>query len=343
MYKILDSASIEWNSYVEKLPLEKRDIYLTREYIELYEANGDGIARLFIYEESNNLAIYPFLIRLIEGYELDKHYYDIETAYGYGGPVVINELDDKFIKRFENNFLNYCKEENIIAEFIRFSPHLNNEKIFEENIVLLKNRLTIGLNLRKSIEDIWNYDLKGTARTRVRKGEKSGLYIDTEKDYKQFKILYEETMKKVSADEYYYFAERYYTLMEKNENFMMINVKLNENTIASGIFMKYGEYFHYHLGCSKKEYLELAPNNFLFWEAIKYANENKYKLIHFGGGRTSLKEDTLFKFKSTFSKDTLNFYIGKRVHNKKIYDYLIEEWQKKAKINSEILLKYRQI
>ena len=69
MYKLLSSECLEWNSYIEKLPLNKKDIYFTREYLRLYENNGDGSAKLFVYEEADNIVIYPFLINKIEGYQ----------------------------------------------------------------------------------------------------------------------------------------------------------------------------------------------------------------------------------------------------------------------------------
>lgn len=345
MYKILNSDSTEWNDYIEKLPLKKKDIYSTREYLKIYEENGDGLARVFIYEEGQNIAIYPFLIREIKGYILDKKYYDIESPYGYGGPIVSNGINrnSEFLLNFEKEFLKYAKEYNIVAEFIRFNPYIKNENIFTKNIHVIKNRTTVYLNLNKTIEDIWQNDINSKNRNMIRKAQKSGLKVEIKNNYIIFKEIYEKTMNNVLANKYYYFKSSYYVNMENNDKFKIFNVKLGEETIASAIFMEYGEYFHYHLSGSKKEYLNFAPNNLLLWEAIKYAKKNGYKLIHLGGGVTNLKDDNLFKFKNTFSKDTLSFYIGKRVHNQKIYNYLLEEWEKKGKENSGKFLKYREI
>ena len=343
MYKILNSASIEWNDFIEKLPLEKRDIYLTREYLELYETNGDGLSRLFIYEEEDNIAIYPFLIREIQGYGLDKTYYDMESAYGYGGPIVSNEMNSKFLSNFEEEFFKYCKEYNIVAEFIRFNPYIKNQEIFTKNISVIKNRTTVCLNLDKSIDDIWKDDINSKNRNMIRKAEKNALSVEIKNDYSTFKEIYEETMGKVSADGYYYFKHSYYDNMEKDSNYIMFNVKLEEETVASAIFMEYGDYFHYHLAGSKRDYLKLAPNNLLLWEAIKYANKNGHKLFHFGGGLTNSPEDNLFKFKSSFSKDSLDFYIGKRVHNEEVYKFLINKWEEKHNKKASILLQYRDV
>lgn len=340
MHKVLDSSCNEWNAYIEIFSKEKRDIYFTREYMNLYEKNGDGIAKLFIYEEKDEVAIYPFLMNKIEGYNLDKDYYDIQTAYGYGGPISSTD-EDGFLNNFENEFLNFCNKNNIVAEFIRFHPCIKNQKVFNKNITILENRTTVVVDVSKPQDEIWMDDIKGKNRNMIRKSEKNGLTVEIYNDYSTFKNIYEETMGKVDAEGYYYFKDEYYNTMQEDRNYIMLNVKYDNETIASAIFMSYEEYFHYHLAGSKKEYLKFAPNNLLLWEAIKYANSNGKKIFHLGGGLTNSLEDNLFKFKSSFSKEYLKFYIGKRVHNQEIYSHLINEWEKKNNKKASILLQYR--
>jgi len=340
MYKLLDSNCLEWNGYIERLSKKKRDIYFTREYMKLYENNGDGVAKLFIYEENGEVALYPFLMNKIEGYNLDDNYYDIQTSYGYGGPISSTDKSE-FLTSFENEFLDFCNESNIIAEFIRFHPCIRNERIFNNNINVIENRTTVVLDVSKSKDEIWKNDIKGKNRNMIRKSEKNGLTVEIYNDYYTFKNIYEETMGKVDAEGYYYFKDEYYNAMEKDTNYIMLNVKYKDETIASAIFMSYEEYFHYHLAGGKKEYLKFAPNNLLLWEAIKYSNAKEKKIFHLGGGLTNSLEDNLFKFKSSFSKEYLKFYIGKRVHNEEVYNYLIDEWGKRNNNKSNILLKYR--
>lgn len=341
MNKIISSDDLCWNYYLEQMPFYKRDIYYTREYYRMYEKNGDGIARLFIYQEGEKLALYPFLVNEIAGYDLKESYYDIETAYGYGGPLVNKENDIKFIRNFEENFLQYCKKSNIIAEFIRFNPYLKNEKIFMKNIIVMHNRTTVFLDLRKSIDEIWIQDISSKNRNMIRKAEKNNLKIEKENNVVEFQKLYESTMDKVVATPYYYFNEDYYNTIGKNDNYNILNVRKDDKVIAAAIFMNYGIYMHYHLAGSNQAYLGCAPNNLLLWEAIKYAKQLNCQLFHLGGGLSDSREDSLFKFKSSFSKDYLEFYIGKRVHNNEVYNYLIEIWEKRNGIKANILLQYR--
>lgn len=112
--------------------------------------------------------------------------------------------------------------------------------------------------------------------------------------------------------------------------------------LASSVFMKYGDYFNYHLSGSGHEFLKLAPNNILLWEAIKYAKMQGCKKMHMGGGLSDLPEDSLFRFKKKFASGFGDFYIGKRIHNHEVYWELIRKWEEAHGEKAKILLQYRQ-
>lgn len=340
LYIVLDSNSDDWNHYLFNLTKNLQDIYYTSDYYKLYEQNGDGKAKLFVYNEESSIAIYPFMLNEISKYNFDEKYYDIESAYGYGGPLT-NNYDEIFLSNFEKEFLKYCSENKIVAEFIRFHPLIKNEGIFSKNIKVFHNRITIYLDLAKGVDRIWNEDIKSKNRNMIRKAEKSGLIVEVSNEYEVFKSIYCKTMNKVEAENYYYFDEKYYKEMKNSNNYILLIVKKDNMIIASAIFIKYGEYFHYHLAGSLKEYLKFAPNNLLLWEAIKLACESDAKWFHFGGGLSDSLDDNLFKFKSSFSHNTSDFYIGKRVHNKEVYEDLINEWQSKNNKQAKLFLQYK--
>lgn len=341
MYKILDCYNKDWNLILKEMPINMKDIYYTSEYYKMHELNGDGISRLFyFFDGDGNIGFYPFMLNKIDGYDLNHDYYDIETAYGYGGPIA-NCHDEKFLRKFEDAFINYCQNNYIVAEFVRFHPFMNNAKIFNNNLQVIHNRNTVYLDLIKGIDKIWIEDIKGKNRNLIRKAKKNGLYVELSDDYETFKVIYNKTMEKVDANDYYYFGNRYYDFVKENKNCVLLNVKREDKVIAAAIFMGYGDYFHYHLAGSLKEELSFSPNNLLLWEAITYAVNKGYKKMHFGGGLTDNLEDNLFKFKSSFSKSHTDFYIGKRVHSKEVYTYLINEWEEANNRKANLLLQYR--
>ncbi|MBN1038440.1 MULTISPECIES: peptidoglycan bridge formation glycyltransferase FemA/FemB family protein [unclassified Clostridium] len=340
MIEILESSSEKWNEYINKLPLSFRDIYFKSEYYKLYENGKDKVAKLFVYEEEDNLAIYPFIMSKIKGYDLKNEYYDIETAYGYGGPLA-NTKNLVFLNEFEDAFREFCKKNNIIAEFVRFHPLLNNHTIFISDIKVCHNRTTTYINLNKSIDDIWSQDIISKNRNVIRKAKKSGLVTEFSFDLNEFKKVYIETMDRLNAGKNYYFNDKYFDDLNKLEH-VCINVKLNDITVASGIFLQGDEIFHYHLSGSLKEYLKYCPNNLLLWTAIEYGKNAGFSKFHFGGGLTDSENDSLYKFKKSFCKDVSEFYIGKRIHNKEIYYYLIKKWEDKNDKNAELFLQYKK-
>lgn len=340
MYEVLDSSDSNWNKYLGKFPLDKCDIYFTSQYYQLAEMMGNGIGKLFYYEDTHgNKGFYPFMLNRINIID-EKEYFDIETAYGYGGPV-IQCVDDIFYCKFESKFIEYCHQNGIVAEFIRFHPLIENQKTFKKNISTEKNRTTISINLHQELQNIWLGDLKSENRTRIRKAQKNGLYIEVSSDYKTFKDIYEHTMEKVDARKEYIFNDDYYLKLSNMKNSFLVNVLKNNKVIASGCFIWYGDYLHYHLGGSLTEYLNLGPNNLMMWEAIKYGKELGCKILHLGGGLTDEPQDNLFRFKKSFSKDCHSFFIGKRVHNTEIYKKLINNWEKSNNEKANLFLQYR--
>ena len=337
---ILDSTDNRWNDYLTQFPDSVQDIYYTSQYYQVEQTHQEGIGQLFVYEGNNNIAVYPFIKRPILNKSLKGKYYDIETAYGYGGPIV-KSRDKIFEQVFEQAFLKYCQKEGIVDEFVRFHPLLNNEDIFRQKIQVSHNRNTVWLNLELPLEDIWMHEISTQNRNTIRKCEKSGLYVEEGDNYGEFIEIYNDTMKRIGADKFYHFHNSYYNYLKTAKGTILLYVKKNDEILAAAIFLGYGNYFHYHLSGSKKEYLKLAPNNILLWEAIKYAKKNGYKRMHFGGGLTDSEEDNLFRFKQKFSSCKADFYIGRRIHNKEIYFRLIEEWEEKNKQKAKLLLQYR--
>ncbi|MGL5615033.1 MAG: lipid II:glycine glycyltransferase FemX [Sarcina sp.] len=338
MLKIIDCKDEKWNEYFKMLSIELQDIYYEREYYNLSELVDKKLGKLFFYKENDYIAFYPFLLNKIEGYKLDRDYYDIETAYGYGGPI-INTSNKEFRKAFEEKFLDYCKENNIIAEFIRYHPILKNEKIFEKEIKVEKNRKTLMVDLSKTLEEIWMKQIYIKNRTTIRRVIKEGVKVIYKKNLDNFQEIYKETMTKVNADKYYYFSKDYFNYL-KELDYIVIAIELRGTIISEGIFFKGKSTLHYHLSGSRKDYLKYHPNNLMLWEAIKFGKENGFTNLHLGGGLTNNLEDSLYKFKSAFTKENLDYYIGKRVHNEEVYNYLLEAYEKKYNKKSKLFLQY---
>jgi hypothetical protein len=331
---------LEWEKIIDTF--SNSDIYYLPSYLKPFQDNGDGEPFMYYYESNNGIVANVFLKRDIG---LDKRfagliskdeYFDITTAYGYGGPLYEVKTDLELLKKeYSIAFSEYCIKNNIICEFTRFNPLIGNVYFSINDIETLHIRDTVSMDLTNGIEDIW-LNLTSKNRNMIRKAEKNNIRIIKGLNGEfltKFKDLYKKTMDRDNATEYYYFNENFFevTVEQLNKNMMIFAAVYDEKIIATSIILFYKNYMHYHFSGSDNEFLRLSPNNLLLYEAAKWGSQNGYSKFHLGGGYLT-KDDSLYKFKRSFSKkDSLKFYIGKKIYNQNIYNKLL-----KIRIKSDI-------
>ena len=355
-YNLLDlSQKNIWNNYLNKLPIDQQDIYFTPEYYRLYEENGNGKAHCFAFEKNGEIALYPFLMNSVNelGYILDGEYYDIQGAYGYNG-VISSSYDEGFRTSFYNCLEEYCKKNNIIAEFIRFNPIFKNHEfcIVDPPIYVLDNVL---IDLQSSIDDIWVNSFDNGVRKAIKKGIRNqlraeiflGKQLSTEL-LDTFISIYYSTMNRNSADDYFYFNKIFFKNLidQLGENSLFTFVYKGEQIISVELNLFSGISAYGFLGGTFSEYYKYSPNSFLRFELIKYLKKQGIMNYSIGGGHS--KADNIFKYKKSFSKNIESkFYIGKKIHNEQVYNTICEIWEEKYPQNKEkynfFLLKYKFI
>lgn len=341
----------EWNRYLELLPIEQQDVYYTPEYYQLYEENGDGKAECFLFEDDGRIVLYPYLINSVNelGYDLGDQYFDIQGAYGYNG-VVANCDDEYFKELFFSEFNRYCQTNNIIAEFTRFNPIIENHK-FETRFKPIYALDNVLIDISLDIDKIWRESFDNGVRKAVKKGNRNKLSYESYRGdeisddlLNSFLKIYYSTMDRNDAGDFYYFSEDYFYQMKNSlpqrvlfsfvsKDDKIISVELNLiNEINS-----YG-----FLGGTLAKYFPMSPNSFLRFELIKDLKKRGIMNYSMGGGVT--KNDSKYKFKKSFSKKIdSNFYIGKKIHNETIYTDVVQQWKTKYKLeDNNKLLRYRE-
>lgn len=336
MYKVITSSEKqEWDKIINLF--DNKDVYYSHAYCILYELIGDGEPHLFFYENGReSMVCYPFIKRKIDlqrEHSVREILYDIVTPYGYGGPLVQN-TSEQVMREFRKEFNDYCQEEKIVSEFIRFHPFVKNHQYLEESLNIEYNRDTIYIDLTKDEREIVaNYHKNH--RRNIKKAFNNKLefkILEKEEAIQRmddFYQLYIETMDKLHADQYYYFSIDYMKeFLSSLENNSMIASVFFENKMISAALCMYGNgYLHYHLGCSKQNYLYLGTNVFLFHNVILWGKLNHFHTFHLGGGRYS-NLDSLFQFKYKFnSEGKIAFRTGKKIYNPGIYNDLVKSWE----------------
>lgn len=324
-----------WHAILDRMV--SIDIYFLPEYHYIHELNGEGKALAFVAEENGHIFFSPFMLRLISQEDSvlrgESSLYDIETVYGYSGPLC-STSDTKFIAKALSDFHIWCQQQNIVAEFIRFNPLLDNHRYIDPATYKLeKNRQTVALHLDIDRKKLWA-DYTSTHRNMIRKAQKNHLTceeIELNSGIATFKHLYDQAMERIEADDYYFFSDDYFNALIKKlgEHTRLFVVRKGEKAVAGALFFFYNQKIHYHLAGSDPEFRKMAPNNLLLSTVAEYGRDRGFAWFHLGGGGTPDPQDSLFRFKTSISKQRLSFYIGKRIHMKKEYESLCNNWLRK--------------
>jgi len=122
---------------------------------------------------------------------------------------------------------------------------------------------TIEIDLRKTEEELFNNADK-KARWGVKRAEKEGLVVEeanNEKDINIFYEIYKETCEYGGIN-----PEPLEKI--KNESPLFFVCKKGEKIIAGAALKKKENVVILYLNCSLHEYLNLQPNNLLYWYII---------------------------------------------------------------------------
>lgn len=337
MYKLLTTAdSREWSETLTRF--EDSDIYFTPQYHSTFEANGDGEASAFVFQRGDDVLLHPFMkqsISRVGGLELEGEWRDIQSVYGYSGPLATTEAED-FLEEAFKAFHKYCLENNIVAEFIRFNPLLGNQRFISRDYRVIHPKNTVEVSLNRTSEELWS-SYPSVQRNMVRKAQKAGLEFELAdlswELLTEFRRLYEETMQYVGAKDYYYFSESYYraALNELNGNMKIGIARLEGETAAAALIMYYGDKLHYHLSAADTRYRSLAGTNLILHSTAEWGLSQGFQRFHLGGGRGNNTDDSLLKFKLRISPEQLPIYLGMKVHLESKYDELCDTWLERMK------------
>lgn len=310
----------QWDEVV--CSFQEWDVYYLSGYVKAFHIHGDGDPFLLYYEDNGLRAIYVYMKRktAIEGY------YDSVTPYGYGGVLFDGDTSGQNLQAFWKAYVEKMKEEGIVDNFVRYHPVLTNAVPMKQISTVIDLGKTIAFDLA-SPEVIWE-NIISKNRNMIRKAEKNGITIEHGKGMDlldKFTEIYNATMDKDHAEEYYYFKRPFYESIDRDlqGNYEMFYAMYEGRPIAMSIMIFANGRLNYHLSGSDIEYRNLAPSNLLLYKAAIWGYEQGCKTFHLGGGVGS-GEDNLYKFKAAFNKNSdYQFSIGKEIFDQEKYDELV--------------------
>ncbi len=306
------------------------DVYFRYHYAALYAGPGAS-AEAFHYAENGNHFFFSYLVRPLPGFTLADRMFDIETPYGYGGPISTS-MDKRFLAGAWNSFSRYCQQTGIIAGFIRFHPVLNTHKFVAGGFVkTTAERKTIIVDLSQDREAVWA-QYKSTTRNRIRKSEKAGVSVKAESGrsaLEKFGRFYQTRMKELCAHRDYRFAADYFDSISSlgANGYRVYIAEIDGKEIGGYLILLSDRYAHYHLGSASQRYSYLCPTNKLMHEVIMNLAGGTRETLHLGGGMSSSPADPLLRFKAGYSPGRAQFRFGSFVSNARLYRTICEDWE----------------
>lgn len=333
--------SEQWDAVVRSF--KDYDTYWLSGYVKAFHLHGDGDPLLFYFEEDETRGINVVMKRDVakdehfKGKIEEGKYFDFATPYGYGGWIIEGVETEALFNAYETSL----QKKGIISEFVRFHPMVKNHESCKDFYEVIQLGEVVHIDL-SSPETIWE-NIISKNRNMIRKAIKNDIKIYNGRFpeiYEKFRVIYNSTMDKDDAEEYYYFKPEFYSsvLEDLPQNAQVFWAEKDGQVIAASIMLAANKKMNYHLSGSLREFSSLAPTNLLLYQAALWGCMNGYKTLYLGGGVGS-GEDSLFKFKRAFYKGDLNhFYIGKKIFNQERYDELI---LMRESSNSVFFPKYR--
>jgi hypothetical protein len=269
------------------------DAYYRRPYVEASALLDKG--RPFLLEHDG---------ALFAGIERDEPR-DVVTPYGYGGPTA-----DGFWDAYEE----WARERGVVTTFVRFHPLYGNQRGAPIHVDELAP--TVAWRLEPDRDLLAGLHFKH--RNKVTKAENAGATVRQHEGLGEFVPLYEDTMRRVHADDFYFFERAYWERLGELP-LARFDAEIDGEVVASALCLATSPWLHYHLSGTTDAGRTTGSSTLVLLEAARWAQANGYERFHLGGGLGG-KEDSLHHFKARFDPEGLvPAAVGKAIHDEDAY------------------------
>jgi hypothetical protein len=331
--KVLSSTDSDfsiWKEYYDRLSC--KGVYHCPEYIRVLAKHYKAEAELFLFGDDDIFVYYPYLRRRLDKLPIAPHcdldlstYFDIVSSWYYGGPLFrtrSSSNDETIARDFMLAFNEYCRENQVVTEFIRFDPNLENFKAVNHFVPIKKEHETVVVDLQKTEEEIWR-SFSSRTRNRLRNAKKHGFQMESTTDADAigiFHSIYTDEMKRKTALKRYHFPLEFFIdlFRECEGRFYLLLFEYSGVYIGGVVCAAEQKRVHDFLRASLREFWNLNINNWIVKESIFWARNKGNSVYDLQGGR-----EGVLHFKSGFSKCRGTFYTCSRIHLPKINASLV--------------------
>ena len=216
--------------------------------------------------------------------------------YAPWGPVIKDGLNDDQTKMVYQtlcaNFATGCGGGKM---FLRIEPHLQTSEtrktlLSETKYHPLEKSVqpkdTLLLDLTQNEDDLLR-NMHSKTRYNIRIAIRHGVTVSEETNKEGLKVFYAMAREIESRGGFHYHAEKYYKKMlevlSKEQGISLLVARHNGESMAAGIFIKFGKTFSYAHGASYKKKAHVMAPHLLHWEAITQAKKLGFQSYDFFG------------------------------------------------------------
>jgi hypothetical protein len=299
------------------------DVYYRAGYCRAYEAAGHGRSVAVVTDG----AVFPLLLRPLP---FGEEGFDAATPYGYGGVLprgrdtsVTGTVPAHEVRQLRD----WCVTAGVVNCLLRLHPLLGGPRQLAgadtPDLDIREHGPTTAIDLSR-LED---GRLEGMS-----KGRKADLTIARreleiawggEDALERFREVYDDTMGRVGAGEFYLFPAEYYRALRAGlADRLGVALALQDGEAVGGaLFLAGPRFAHYHLSGTTGAGRELKAGTLLVHSGAEWARERGCELLHLGGGTAGA--DNLFAFKKSFGGETYAYAFATLVADRERYDALV--------------------
>ncbi|MGE0200594.1 MAG: GNAT family N-acetyltransferase [Candidatus Melainabacteria bacterium] len=340
-----------WEAVCQVLPLAMQDPYYHPAYLSANRwMEGGEVRVLYFYGALDGLPSalwYPVMLRpLPSRWGIAGN--DLTSAYGFGGPVITGN-ETALVRLMQEFWPVWCAENDVVAEFTRFHPLINNHQWMTNVCAVHAVRDVVWMDLSVPGEQLWQ-NLHPQKRRYLRKAQANGLtFSDDWQYFDTFKSQYAQAMADKEASPFYRFDDRLFDELRfcYGEACWLHTVLLNGEPVSTALFLHQGETIEYFLGANNPDAKNVHASAYLLFRTALKAKDKAFRRYMLGGGLQH--DDSLFRFKQQLSPHTATYYIGMRVYNGQRYEQLktaVDQWlalRPESGTRSENLFFYRTV
>lgn len=301
--------------------------------------NARSYTSFFLGIENQNKKLLGILIVIIK----ENYFYPISSltrrADIFDGPLV-KDYDISVLSALLNKYNSFAESKNIIYTLIRNSvvQELSLKNIYTKNNFLYQAHLNILIDLSPGQDILWK-TIKRNRKDGINKGSKQGFVfkeideIDTDIFHNLVRETYKNTAIPIPPKSLYSALNR-----KMSENIKWFGLYFNNSLIICLLALVFnGVFSAYVIGIKKDaKLLQLRPVDFFYWEVIKWAVNNDYKLFNWLGAGKPDKEYGVRKFKLQYGGDLIEPGRYIKIHKPRIYKIMEFLFEKKSNLRKKV-------